>query len=248
MAEFFVAHPTLLDEAKKHNFQVFRRMHVDKDDLVDDKKQTEDEFSRKGSRRCKFIKHVFKIQSVLHHYQQRRYNDFLRETEVEIRSASDKKGLKATIDQICEMGGEPISKVIDFAHEAGLCRKDDDFEAFKAKKRYLFDRLIDVEYAVFQKLFEYLEGRTAYSTQHKIKGREFDRVLVVLDAGNWTLYNFNNLFEGTGKDTVRERTQKLFYVCCTRAKETLAVYFRNPSPEALANAKEWFGEAHVHKL
>jgi DNA helicase-2/ATP-dependent DNA helicase PcrA len=60
MQAFIDAHPDWLTDAKSCNFLVLRRMYVDKDQLVDDKKQTEDEAARKGSQRCPFIKHVFK--------------------------------------------------------------------------------------------------------------------------------------------------------------------------------------------
>ena len=156
--------------------------------------------------------------------------------------------LKQCIDQIIAMQNRPIIDVIDFAHEYGLCIKDDRFNDFRQRKSYLFKRVIGVNYASYQKLFEYLEGRTTYSTQHKIKGQEFDRVLVVLDSGGWNDYNFNYLFEGGGTNSVRLRTQKLFYVCCTRAKDTLAVYFRNPSIAALEQARAWFGVENVNEV
>lgn len=245
MQTFISTHPDLLDEAKGNNFDLFRRMYVDKDQLIDDKKQSEEESARKGSQRCDFIKHVFKIQTVVHLYAQRRYNEFLRKTEFKLAHADDKMRLKRCIETISAMGNSPVIDVIDFAHENGLCIKDDRLNDFRQRKSYLFNRLIGLKYSSFQKLYEYLEGRTTYSTQHKIKGREFDHVLVVLDSGGWNKYNFNYLFEGGGTDTVRERTQKLFYVCCTRAKDTLAVYFRNPSDATVAQAKVWFGIEHI---
>lgn len=248
MQAFIDTYPDLLDEAKGYDFHVFRRMYVDKDQLIDDKKQNEKEIARKGSQRCDFIKHVFKIQTVAHLYEQRRYNDFLRKTEFQLTRADDKVRLKRCIEKIGAMGDSPIIDVINFAHENGLCIKDDRFSDFRQQKGYLFNRLIAVKYTSYQKLYEYLEGRTAYSTQHKIKGQEFDRVLVVLDSGGWNKYNFNYLFEDVGTGTVRERTRKLFYVCCTRAKDTLAVYFRNPSNAALIQARAWFGDGNVIKI
>ncbi|MBP2446454.1 UvrD-helicase domain-containing protein [Rhizobium leguminosarum] len=245
MKTFIAAHPDLLADAEKRNFKAFRQMFVDKDQLVDDKKQNEEEVARKGSKRCEFIKHVFKIQSVVHLYQTGRYNDFLRLTEFRIGRAADKVRVLEYVKKISAMSDRPISEVIDYAHETGLCVRDDNFFAFKDRKSYLYDRVKKVNYRSFQNLYEYLEGRTTYSTQHKIKGREFDRVLVVLDAGGWNNYNFNYLLEGAGNPSVLERTQKLFYVCCTRAKEHLAVYFHNPSKEALKQATAWFGAEHI---
>ena len=61
-----------------------------------------------------------------------------------------------------------------------------------------------------------------FSTQHNIKGAEFDNVFLVLDNGNWSQYNFEYLFDNrTDKESVLERTRKIFYVCCTRAKKNL---------------------------
>lgn len=245
MKEFMDDHPYLLDEANKYNFYFFRKMWVNKDQLVDDKKQSEEEAVRKGSQRCAFIKHVFKIQTVVHLYKQQRYNEFLRRTEFRFSHTKDKVRLKKCIEAIGAMENRPIIDVIDFAHEHRLCIKDDHFRDFHERKKYLFNRLISVKYASYQKLYEYLEGRTTYSTQHKIKGQEFNRVLVVLDAGGWNNYNFNYLFEGCGTETVRLRTQKLFYVCCTRAKDMLAVYFRNPTAPTLTQATNWFGADNV---
>jgi DNA helicase-2/ATP-dependent DNA helicase PcrA len=93
-----------------------------------------------------------------------------------------------------------------------------------------------------------LEGYTPFSTQHKTKGTEFNNVLVVLNNANWNKYNFENLFLGNGKDSVLSRTQKIFYVCCTRTKENLAVYYNNPNEKVIAKAKEWFGEKNVVNL
>ncbi|WP_320443498.1 UvrD-helicase domain-containing protein [Sphingopyxis yananensis] len=241
MKKFIEARPDLLADAEARNFLAFRRMYVDKEQLVDDKKQSKDEMARKGSSRCDFVKHVFKIQKVVHLYQQRRYNEFLRHTEFKVARSEDKVRLKERIEAIEAMSDQSVSEVINYAHDHGLCLIDDRYAQFTEKKGYLYDRLKDVPYRSFQNLYEYLEGRTTYSTQHKIKGREFDRVLVVMDSGGWNHYNFNNLFENDGNPTVLARTQKLFYVCCTRAKKMLSVYFHNPSQNVINQAEQWFG-------
>ena len=94
----------------------------------------------------------------------------------------------------------------------------------------------------------YLEGYTPFTTKHKTKGSEFDNVLVILDNGGWNKYNFENLFLSTGKESVLERSQKIFYVCCTRAKENLAIFYHAPSSSVVEKAKEWFGEDNVMEL
>lgn len=245
MRDFMTGHPNWLQDAQGYNFLEFRRMYVDKEQLVDDKKQTTEELARKGSQRCPFIKHVFKILGVVDLYKQRKYNEFLRYTEFKLTSSKDKVRIKECIDEIGAMGDHPIIEVIDCAEKYGLVCKDDAFTNFRVRKPYLFNRVSTVKFLSYLALYEYLEGRTTYSTQHKIKGREFNRVLVVLDSGGWNNYNFKYLFEGGGTTSVRERTEKLFYVCCTRSKDSLAVYFQNPSAGVIAKAKEWFGDGNV---
>ena len=102
--------------------------------------------------------------------------------------------------------------------------------------------------ATVQKLYEYLEGQTPFSTQHKTKGAEFDNVLVILDNGGWNNYSFEKMFLGTASPSVGERTKKIFYVCCTRAKENLAVFFHNPNAQVITKAKEWFNEQNVIEI
>lgn len=84
---------------------------------------------------------------------------------------------------------------------------------------------------------EYLNDQSPYSTQHGIKGAEFERVLVILDdeENTHTQYSYDKLLGlevlsktdneniASGKESVLDRTRRLFYVCCSRATKDLAV-------------------------
>lgn len=90
--------------------------------------------------------------------------------------------------------------------------------------------------------------RAPFSTQHKTKGLEYKNVLVILKS-NWTKYNFESLFYKTGKSvSIVERTKKLFYVCCTRAKENLVVYYPSAPNQVIEGAKKKFGERNIYKV
>ncbi|MCG6348514.1 hypothetical protein [Vibrio fluvialis] len=141
-----------------------------------------------------------------------------------------------------------IGKVIELAHELGLVIKDDKVERFVTDRYYVYKQVCDVKYQEFRNVFDYLEGFLPFSTQHKTKGSEFSNVLVMLDNGKWNQYNFTYLFERNGTDSVKQRSEKIFYVCCTRAKEKLAVFFPNPTQKAIETALEWFGEDNVVNL
>lgn len=110
----------------------------------------------------------------------------------------------------------------------------------------MYNRVKNIEYQQFQKLYNYLEGCTPLSTQHKVKGTEYDNVLVILDNGKWNQYNFEYLFtKPKDKESIVKRTEKIFYVCCTRAKKRLIVYYCTPSELVINKAKEIFGEENV---
>lgn len=237
----------LYSYAKTLNYAEFSRMYVDKDQLLDDKKQDENDENKKGSKRDNLIKHLFKIQTTIYLYQNRRYNEFLSATDYrfKITSIESKKILKENIESLVNVGDKTIEEIITEANEKEICLIDDKLEIFKEKKEYLYNRVKGLKFSEFQKLFEYLEGQTPFSTQHKTKGAEFDNVLVILDNGGWNNYNFEKMFLGTASPSVMERTQKIFYVCCTRAKEKLAVFYHNPDTQVIEKAKEWFGEGNV---
>ena len=237
----------LYDQLKDKPFSEVKKIYLNKDALIDDKKQDEEDENRKGSKRDNLIKHLFKIQNNISLYQNKKYNEFLRVTDYRFRitSIASKKVLKENIESLVNVGNKTIEQIINDANEKGICLIDDKLIAFKENKEYLYNRVKDVKFSEFQKLYEYLEGQTPFSTQHKTKGAEFDNVLVILDNGGWNNYNFSNLFLETGSASVLNRTQKIFYVCCTRAKENLAVFFHNPDAQVISKAKQWFGEINV---
>lgn len=238
-------------QLKDKPFSEVRKIYLSKDALVDDKKHDENDENKKGSKRDNLIKHLFKIQNNIVLYQTGRYNEFLRATDYrnKIVNIAAKRMLKDYIESLINMGNKTIEEVINDADEKGICEIDDYLKNFKAEREYLYNRVKDVQFSEFQKLYDYLEGKTPFSTQHKTKGTEFDNVLVILDNGRWNDYNFEYLFtDRIDKASVLERTQKIFYVCCTRTKENLTVFYCDPSPEVLKVAQEWFGYENIISL
>ena len=84
---------------------------------------------------------------------------------------------------------------------------------------------------------DYVNHRSQFDTHQGVKGLEFDRVMVIIDDSEIRgfLFSYDKLFgvkdlsdadlrnKENGKETSIERTQRLFYVTCTRAKNSLAV-------------------------
>ncbi len=240
----------LYNRLKDKPFSEVKKIYLSKDALIDDKKQNENDENKKGSKRDSLIKHLFKIQNNIMLYQNNRYNEFLQATDYKdkIVSIAAKRNLKKNIESLINVGDKTIEEVITDAHQKGICEIDDYLKDFKTDKEYLYNRVRDVKFSEFQKLYDYLEGKTPFSTQHKTKGTEFSNVLVILDNGGWNNYNFENLFLNAGSASVLGRTQKIFYVCCTRAKENLAVFYHNASQQVVAKATEWFGNDNIVTL
>lgn len=250
MQQFIDANGDLYSYALNYDYSLLSKIHIDKDQLLDDKKQSDDDDKKKGSKRDNLIRHLFKIQRNIELYNDKQFNEFLRRTDYPpIRTISDKRTLKNNIENLINVGDKTIEEVINDAHEMHICLIDEKLERFKLEKGYVYDRVKAIKYSEFQKLYEYLEGKTPFSTQHKTKGAEFDNVLVVLDNGGWNNYNFESVFVDNRKsETVKSRSLKIFYVCCTRTKENLAVFYHMPSVNVIDKAKEWFGEDNVIKL
>lgn len=250
MQVFIEENPDLYVSASNYNYSLFSKIYVDKEQLLDDKKQDEEDVNKKGSKRDDLIRHLYKIQKNIDLYNNKQYNEFLRATDyrTSIKTIEDKRNLKRNIEELINVGEKTIEAIITDASEKGICLIDEKLERFMQEKEYVYNRVKSVSFSEFQKLFDYLEGKTPFSTQHKTKGTEFDNVLIILDNGGWRNYNFENLFIGGGSKSVLERSQKIFYVCCTRAKENLAVFFYNPSELVIENAVEWFGEDNVKQI
>lgn len=193
---FIEDNPQLYQYALQASFSSFSKIYLDKDKLLDDKKQDEEDEGKKGSKRDNLIKHLFNIQHNITLYQTGRYNEFLRKTDYRSKlvSIQAKKELKENIEALVNTGDKSIDDVIKEANQSGICLIDDNFTDFIDKDEYVFQRVSTVPYKEFQCLCDYLEGMTPFSTQHKTKGAEFDNVLVRLDNGGWNNYNFEKMF------------------------------------------------------
>ncbi len=239
----------LYNHALEFVFDDFVKMYVSADQLIDDKKQDEDENSKTGSKRSDLVTHLMNIERCIYLYSSGNVNEFLKVTEKKINSISDRRVLHQSINQLVNVGEKTIGEIIDLADVLGIVRKDEKLEKYQTRNLYVYERVMDVPYTEVQALYKYLEGMTPFSTQHKTKGTEFDNVLVILDNGGWNNYNFENMFTASQRElsnsSTIQRSRKLFYVCCTRTKENLAVFFHKPSASVLSKAQEWFGDDNV---
>ncbi len=109
---------------------------------------------------------------------------------------------------------------------------------------------------------DYVNQRTRFDTHQGVKGLEFDRVMVIVDdsEARGFMFSYDKLFGvkeltetdrkhiEAGEESSVDRTQRLFYVTCTRAKESLAIVMYTNNPEKVKNQainKCWFSEQEI---
>ncbi|MNV36399.1 hypothetical protein D3C71_1278740 [compost metagenome] len=113
---------------------------------------------------------------------------------------------------------------------------DEDLHSLD-KGDWLADSLFQMPPGPVAHYAEYIDNNTAYSTQHGVKGEEYEKVMVVYDdvEAAWNNYSFNKvltpLTAGDPTDRQRSITQKLAYVSFSRAKEDLRVLMFTANPE-----------------
>lgn len=236
------------DYAQAFDYQSFLKCFTAKEQLIDDNDDDTEKKSVAGSKLSPLMRHLYRIEEALRLYADRKFNDFIKKTSFKsISRFEQKKELRQAIDEIVGLGSDvKIGKVIDIADLMGLCVKDDKLNSYIEKNEYIYHRVLDVDYQEVKNVYDYMLQQQPFSTQHKSKGLEYDNVLVLLDNGKWNNYNFASLFIKTKtSESVILRTRKLFYVCCTRAKKNLAVFYPNPTKDIVESAKCIFGEQNV---
>lgn len=113
---------------------------------------------------------------------------------------------------------------------------DEDLHSLD-KGDWLADSLFQMPSGPVARYAEYIDNNTAYSTQHGVKGEEYEKVMVVYDdvEAAWNQYSFSKvltpLTAGEPTDRQRSVTKKLAYVSFSRAKEDLRVLLFTADPD-----------------
>ncbi|OOG65632.1 Fis family transcriptional regulator [Rhodanobacter sp. B04] len=108
----------------------------------------------------------------------------------------------------------------------------------------------------------YVAHEAPFDTHQGVKGLEFERVMVLMDDGEARgfLFGYDKLLGAKaptaadiknaqeGKETSLDRTRRLFYVTCSRARSSLALLAYSSDPAAVRAhvvANRWFEEDEV---
>jgi DNA helicase-2/ATP-dependent DNA helicase PcrA len=173
--------------------------------------------------------------------------------------------------------GMTIREVLVFMNERELVSLDDRFAGYlvdggagsdeeeAGAEQAAVNAFLDCAVTELWGYREYIEDQSPFATQQGVKGAEFARVLVILDdeEGDYNLFSYGKYFGisplsatdqkhlDDGTDSVIGRTRRLFYVCCSRAFQDLAIVLFVPDVAAARmaiEAKALFPAANIYDL
>lgn len=121
---------------------------------------------------------------------------------------------------------------------------------------------LECPFSMIEPYAAYVAHEASYDTHQGVKGLEFDRVMVLMDdsEARGFMFGYDKLLgakaptandvrsQQEGKDNSIERTRRLFYVTCSRARRSLALvaYTENPAAvQAHVLASGWFDADEV---
>lgn len=153
--------------------------------------------------------------------------------------------------------GDTVKEILEYCKANALCQFSDRLtsqlarplrEAYdpnnednqREKGDWLADEFFNLKADELERYIDFLDQNTPFSTQHGSKGEEYENVLVMIDdiEAAWSSYSFSKALTpgvaGKPTDRQKELTQKLAYVCFSRAEVNLRILmFSNNGEEAI---------------
>ena len=202
-----------------------------------------------------YTDYLYDIEEIATLFNENRIQQLLKKISFEIRTFDSKKKLNELLKNLIDIRTtKKIKDVIDFVDKnkiLALTEKMKNYDLEDEEKKEFYEKLMDIDYSQFMRLYQVQQDNTPFSTKHNTKGDEFNNVLVIIDDNSWKQsYNFDDYFSNNLANAQRHyRTSNLFYVVCSRAKINLALVCVSPlSNEAKSRIKEWFQEANYIEI
>lgn len=195
------------------------------------------------------------------HNTEKPYEFYLkcREEAIKVANLVNENGtIRVVVDEIIK---SQLLTVPDVVRQAYMLSPSDIEDTVEEELRAWVE-VMDLPINMVRSYDDYVNHRSQFDTHQGVKGLEFDRVMVIIDDSEIKgfLFSYDKLFgvkdlsnvdlknKENGKETSIERTQRLFYVTCTRAKNSLAVVMYTNNPERVKTEtirKGWFEENEI---
>ena len=168
--------------------------------------------------------------------------DILKISSYPIRSKADKKKWNNLKEVFDNLNNKTILELLSIFQENELITFPDAisniYNNLKAGssdsyQEGTYEQLKDVKVSEFINAVNFISPESHFSTDHGVKGEEYESVLFVIGRG-WNLYQFDKWMPMSGQqlnehDTASfERNRNLFYVCCSRPKKNLILLITIP--------------------
>ena len=133
------------------------------------------------------------------------------------------KSVKDIIKVVIESGLIPVPSQVENLYENYLKNPQKEYGAATVKD------YLDIEYQQFISAITFLNPEAEFSTDHGVKGEEYDTVIFSI-TGGWANYQFNiyapmiNDMVPADKQSAYIRNRNLFYVCCSRPQRRLLIF------------------------
>jgi len=125
-----------------------------------------------------------------------------------------------------------------------------------------WDEALSVPFDQIEAYNEYISDKAIFGTHQGVKGLEFPHVMVIIDddEARGFMFSYEKLLgakapkntdiknKTEGKETSLDRTRRLFYVICSRAKKSLALVVYSKDPQKVKQhvlEQGWFEENEV---
>ena len=189
------------------------------------------------------------------------YELYLKCREETIKVANlvnENETIRVVVDEIIK---SQLLTVPDVVRQAYMLSPSDIEDTVEEELRAWVE-VMDLPINMVRSYDDYVNHRSQFDTHQGVKGLEFDRVMVIIGDSEIKgfLFSYDKLFgvkdlsdadlknKENGKETSIERTQRLFYVTCTRAKNSLAVVMYTNNSEGVKTEtikKGWFEESEI---
>ena len=162
-----------------------------------------------------------------------------------ITKKSEKAKWKRLYDQLTEVRTRKAIDVLEAIIDSQLIpippKVDGWYRLYKDSPETMYtseatiQQFFHLDYAQFIAVRDFLYPDAQFSTEHGVKGEEYDNVVFVISKG-WNQYQFETyapMITGhatipKGKEASYERNRNLFYVCCSRPKKRLFFFVTVP--------------------
>ena len=166
--------------------------------------------------------------------------------------------IRDVVKVVCSSQLLPVPEVLRQASILSTTDANDEWE----EDLQAWVMVMDLPINMVRGYDDYVNQRTRFDTHQGVKGLEFDRVMVIIDdsEAKGFMFSYDKLFGvkeltetdkkhiEAGEESSVDRTQRLFYVTCTRAKESLAIVMYTSDSEKVKNqaiSKGWFSEQEI---